>query len=327
MEDRALRRARHMPPPDGRGQAGWPWDPEPAGSEETRGTLREVPRITVVTPSLNQGAYLEEAIRSVLSQGYPNLEYVVMDGGSTDGTGAILAKYSDVLDRVESGPDGGQSAAINCAFEGATGDILCWLNSDDLLAEGALWAVATRLGGRARAMLIGDSGFFEESWSGVYQPDRRRPTWVEMAYDARTFPQPSVFWTADLWRVAGPLDENLFFAMDYDLWLRMRPLAHAEIYLDRVLSITRIHPRQKGRLALQEGREDEFANQRAFAAVRAARARGETRAGFLARIWWRRVRQAIRSRRASMVTGSSFHRAALRAALRGQATHSCSIAH
>lgn len=99
---------------------------------------RGLPRITIVTPSYNQGQFLERTIVSVLQQGYPNLEYIVMDGGSTDGSVDVIKKYQDRLTYWESGPDQGQSEAINKGFAKSSGEILGWLNSDDTLEPGAL---------------------------------------------------------------------------------------------------------------------------------------------------------------------------------------------
>ena len=106
----------------------------------------ELPRITVVTPSFNQAAFLETTIRSVLGQCYPNLEYLVMDGGSSDGSVEIIRRFESDLAHWVSARDGGQAAAINAAFARATGDILCWLNSDDFFLPGTLHRVAQWLG-------------------------------------------------------------------------------------------------------------------------------------------------------------------------------------
>ena len=102
----------------------------------------QFPRISVVTPSFNQGKYIRETIESVLSQNYPNLEYIVIDGGSTDSTLAVIDDYVDRLNYFVSEKDNGQSHAINKGFAQATGDIFCWLNSDDQFAPNALWSMA-----------------------------------------------------------------------------------------------------------------------------------------------------------------------------------------
>ena len=115
-----------------------------------------LPRITVVTPSFNQAPFLEQTILSVLGQCYPNLEYIVMDGGSTDGSREIIERYAPQLAYWQSQPDGGQAAAINAGFARATGEILCWLNSDDYFLPGALHRIARHVrcaNRRARADL------------------------------------------------------------------------------------------------------------------------------------------------------------------------------
>src|SRR5438067_5112001 len=113
-------------------------------------------KITVVTPSYNQGRYLEEAILSVLGQGYPDLEYLVMDGGSTDGSAEIIQRYDGDLAYWVSEPDGGQAAAINRGFEKATGDVLCWLNSDDMHLPGTIAWVAGHLRRGEPDLVFGD---------------------------------------------------------------------------------------------------------------------------------------------------------------------------
>ena len=126
------------------GKNGWPWTEEtvPAELEQTSGSL---PSISVVTPSYNQAAFLEETIRSVLLQGYPNLEYLVMDGGSSDGSVEIIKKYEKYLAYWTSQKDAGPSDAIRKGFEKATGSILAYLNSDDLYLPGTLHHLVNRL--------------------------------------------------------------------------------------------------------------------------------------------------------------------------------------
>lgn len=135
---RAPNLAELPPPPPGR--AGWPWTK--AAPPRPPLPTRDWPRVTIVTPSFNQADYLEETIRSVLLQEYPNLEYIVIDGGSTDGSVAILERYSPWLDHWVSEPDAGQSDAINKGLSRATGEWFNWINSDDCLLPGALAAIA-----------------------------------------------------------------------------------------------------------------------------------------------------------------------------------------
>jgi glycosyltransferase involved in cell wall biosynthesis len=126
------------------GKTGWPWDDAARVVMDTAGQVESQPRISIVTPSFNQAAYLEETIRSVLLQGYPNLEYMIIDGGSKDGSLGIIQKYAPWLAYWESTPDRGQAHAINKGFERATGEIITFQNSDDLYLPGA-FAEAARL--------------------------------------------------------------------------------------------------------------------------------------------------------------------------------------
>src|SRR5213592_2149932 len=120
------------------GKSGWPWTVESPQLTDTRPDGYPWPRISIVTPSYNQGQFIEETIRSVLLQGYPNLEYIVIDGGSTDESIAILRKYEKWIAHWVSERDKGQSEAINKGFAQATGEIFAWLNSDDVYERGAI---------------------------------------------------------------------------------------------------------------------------------------------------------------------------------------------
>ena len=128
-------------PRPGPGRSGWPWTEAPPPLPPTTVNGQAWPRITIVTPSFNQAQYLEETIRSVLLQGYPNLEYLVFDGGSTDGSVDILRRYDRFLDAWVSERDKGQSDAINKGLARCTGTIVNWLCSDDVLLPGALFRV------------------------------------------------------------------------------------------------------------------------------------------------------------------------------------------
>jgi glycosyltransferase involved in cell wall biosynthesis len=200
-----------------------------------------------VTPSYNQGRYLEATIRSVLLQHYPNLEYIVMDGGSTDQSVSIIRHYEPWLTSWTSGPDGGQSAAINDGFSKGTGEILAWLNSDDHYMPDALWTIATFAqthpegdvfsGGSERLDATGRS-------LGIFMPPGL--THLEMVrWPGHHLPQPSCFFRRRAWEKAGPLDETLYHLMDYDLWLRMSRVS-TFLRIEQVLSREVIHEKAKG---------------------------------------------------------------------------------
>lgn len=265
------------------------------------------PKISIVTPSYNQAQYLEETIRSVLLQNYPNLEYIIMDGGSTDGSVEIIKKYSKYLTYWESETDRGQSHAINKGFQRSTGEIMAWINSDDYYAENAFKIVAEKLGSNKKAMLIGSSIQIENDEKPLRVLDDRKPAWDAMVYDSRTFPQPSVFWTRALWDKAGPLDDSLYFLMDYDLWLKMRHETEQAIFVDNVLSYVNLHQDQKWKRAERSGTLDLFTKERASVSIRAAKMRSESPIFWLGKLWAYRFTLACKNKNWYLLKGSKYH--------------------
>src|SRR5262249_1995819 len=179
--------------------------------------------IAIVTPSFNQGAFLERTLASVLGQQYPRLEYVVQDGGSTDGTLAVLQRYRDQLTHWESVRDRGQAHAINLGFRRTTGDIMAYLNSDDLLFPGALAFVARYFAAHPQVDVVyGHRVIIDEQ-------DQEVGRWVLPPHEDEVLswtdpvPQETVFWRRRVWeRVGGAMDESFQFALDWDLLLRFR---------------------------------------------------------------------------------------------------------
>ena len=203
------------------------------------------PRISVITPSYNQGHFIEETIRSVLQQKYPNLEFSVFDGGSTDQTVGVLKKYSAQLSFWRSEKDGGQAAAINEGFRRATGDILCWLNSDDLHCANALSTVDGLLRDclDQPVVVYGGCEIFNH---GTPQTELRpaTPFSQKLLKTVDFIDQPSTFWTRKAWEIVGPLDESLHFGFDWEWFLRA---ANACRFMatEEVLSRYRIHQAHK----------------------------------------------------------------------------------
>lgn len=182
------------------------------------------PRITIVTPSYNQGRYLEETIRSVTEQGYPNLEYLIVDGASTDASLEIIRRYSDRVAWWVSEPDEGQAHAIHKGMERATGEVVNWINSDDVLLPGALERVARAYRDGAD-VILGSGLVFNESIrrpvdtfepAGWIYPDCLRFWDGEFRYH-----QPMTFVSAECYRAAGGLDPQMEYSMDYDLYCRI----------------------------------------------------------------------------------------------------------
>jgi glycosyltransferase involved in cell wall biosynthesis len=191
---------------------------------------RKWPKISVVTPNYNYGRYLEETIRSVLLQSYPNLEYIIMDGGSNDGSLEIIRKYEQWL-TWESKPDSGQSHAINKGLRLATGDIRTFLNSDDYYQPGTLAEIARRIdAAEHRYVVMGDSNQVNAQGKLIRVWKARTPSFYSLVFHYRlcriggivVMPnQPSVFWHRYVQEKLGYFREDLKFAFDYEYWLRM----------------------------------------------------------------------------------------------------------
>jgi glycosyltransferase involved in cell wall biosynthesis/GT2 family glycosyltransferase len=204
------------------------------------------PVISVVTPSFNQGTFLERTLRSVLDQNYPRLEFVVQDGGSSDGSAAILERYAGRLAHWESAADRGQAHAINLGFRHATGDILAYLNSDDLLLPGSLAYVANYFARHPETdvvyghRVIIDADDREVGRCVLPPHDDEFITWDDYV------PQETLFWRRRVWeRVGGRLDESFHFALDWDLILRFRKAGAKFVRLPRFLGAFRVQPEQK----------------------------------------------------------------------------------
>jgi glycosyltransferase involved in cell wall biosynthesis len=192
----------------------------------------KLPKITVLTPSFNQAKFIRATIDSVLSQDYPNLEYFVVDGGSTDDTVKILKSYGDKIKWV-SEQDRGQADAINKGFKMASGELLAYLNSDDIYLPGALRRVGEYYAKTGADWITGDcltidehGGTFTSDWliSG-YKRFLRLCTQLSTLWTLRTFdspfPQPSTFWSRRAYLKIGEFNDHYHYVMDYDYWLRM----------------------------------------------------------------------------------------------------------
>lgn len=222
---------------------------DPFGNiQKPRGVAHRLPRITIVTPSFNQADYLEECLDSVLSQGYPDLEYIVMDGGSTDGSVEIIRKYAKYLSYWQSQPDGGQYPAINQGFRRSSGEVMAWLNSDDRYWPGALKAVGEAFGGNSGLRwLTGRPSVIDGK--GTILDIQRLPSLTYADYLDRErdifLQQESTFWRRSLWEEAGgALDESLSLAADFELWLRFFR-SDQLCSTDRLLGAFRWHEGQK----------------------------------------------------------------------------------
>jgi len=187
--------------------------------------------VSIVTPSYNQAAFLEETICSVLEQDYEHLEYIIVDGGSTDGSLEIIQKYANRLAWWISESDKGQTDAINKGFAKAKGEIFAWLNSDDTYLKGAVSEAAAYLVTHPEAGAVyGDANLIDEQGSVIGKFPARQTDFGRLMRGYVHVPQQATFFRGDLWRKVGPLDPSFYFAMDYDLWVRLSKEAPLDYY-------------------------------------------------------------------------------------------------
>jgi len=209
-----------LPPPPP-GKTGWPWTEESRQLPDTMPDGSPWPRVSIVTPSYNQGEFIEETIRSVLLQGYPNLEYIIMDGGSTDGTVEIIRGYESHLAYWVSEPDEGQTQAINKGFRMCTGDLVAWQNSDDYYLPGAFEKIADAYEAREADVYFGHK--YNVNRDGhIVRPMCYTPySLTANVYEGSVIANQSAFWRRELFDRLGYLDQSLHYAMDYEFFLRL----------------------------------------------------------------------------------------------------------
>tara|TARA_R110002073_G_scaffold139640_6_gene289949 strand:- start:16128 stop:17198 length:1071 start_codon:yes stop_codon:yes gene_type:complete len=234
---------------------GWPWE----SSIERKAPLHasDLPRITVVTPSYNQGDFLEQTIRSVLLQDYPNLQYIVVDGGSTDQSHAILDKYNEHLSVVIREPDKGQSDAIAKGLALADGEFFNWINSDDLLMPGTLWELASRCRPKVDLYTFSVEVFGDDVKSYLMHNHNLSATAMLRA-DRYSFSQPGLWFRTKYIQDCGGIDRNLNYGFDWDLLVRYladNPNVH---YSTSVGARFRLHAESK--TVVEFAKQDEAAN-------------------------------------------------------------------
>ncbi|MBN1975115.1 MAG: glycosyltransferase [Sedimentisphaerales bacterium] len=212
----------------------------------------EYPKISIVTPSYNQAPYLEATLKSVLTQKYPNLEYIVMDGGSTDGSVEIIKRYADRLAHWESHPDKGQADAIYRGFEISSGNIFGFLNSDDILLPGSLSIVGQYFKDHPiEEWVVGGTIYIDKNGQRLYNRFHlpicnlgARISFKQLLFFGCTFNQPASFWRRDTFFALGGFDKTLQFCFDYDLYLRLSQRRKSG-RIKQFLACFRIHPMAK----------------------------------------------------------------------------------
>ncbi|MET4083626.1 glycosyltransferase involved in cell wall biosynthesis [Pedobacter sp. UYP30] len=213
---------------------GWPWN------EETNPAIYNEkinwPKITIITPSYNQSNFIEQTIRSVLLQNYPNLEYIIIDGGSTDHTKEILERYSPWISYWQSEKDGGQGNAINQGFSIASGDYYAWINSDDYYLPKTLKKVVEKFEHTQARFVYGYAREFLVK-QNCFKKLNKTIRLLDYTLRLPTLPQPSCFWANDIHQ---PIWEDLSCSLDYELWLRIVK-GNKKTQIKEVLSVANIH--------------------------------------------------------------------------------------
>ena len=239
-------------PPAPKGKTGWPWTEESPKLPEKMPDGSVWPRISIVTPSFNQAQFLEETIRSVLLQGYPNLEYMIIDGGSTDNSVEIIQKYAPWLSYWVSEPDRGQAHAINKGFSQTTGDIVAWINSDDYYLPGTFATVAQHMKGDESYWVIGVIEFVDKNnnISLISEPARRPKESIDRCFRINTsmdfhISQPGNFWAKKLLEEIGLLSEQYNYCMDLEWILRLLAMGYRPTLMTDKLARFRLHPTSK----------------------------------------------------------------------------------
>jgi glycosyltransferase involved in cell wall biosynthesis len=236
-----------LPPPN---KSGWPWTEETPQLPASMHDGTPWPLVSIVTPSYNQGQYIEETIRSVLLQGYPNLEYVIIDGGSRDDTTEIVKKYEPWLNYWVSEPDRGQSDAINKGFTKSTGRILNWLNSDDYLERNALALVAKAFAAADEDVgAVAGNGYFINTDGGIDQfrlpSEISRETFLRFSWDPGVgFHQPACFFSRDAWEFGGPLSLDLRYCLDTAFFIKLTERFRIQL-LPELIAYAHRHPSAK----------------------------------------------------------------------------------
>jgi glycosyltransferase involved in cell wall biosynthesis len=204
------------------------------------------PIISIVTPSFNQARFLEQTIRSVIAQDYPNLEYIIQDGASTDDSQLVLERYKSSLTYWTSAKDGGQANAINLGFVRTKGEIMAWLNADDLLLPGTLNYVANFFAMHPEVDIVYGHRIL------INEHNQEIGRWVLPPHNhhillwADYVPQETLFWRRNIWdRAGGYVDESYHFALDWELLLRFQAAKAKFVRLPRFLAAFRVHPEQK----------------------------------------------------------------------------------
>jgi len=209
----------------------------------------ELPLVSIVTPSFNQAPFLEETLCSILDQDYPRVELIVVDGGSTDGSLEIIERYAARLAHWVSEADLGQADAINKGFSLARGEIFAWLNSDDTYNPGALHDAMEYLATHPEiGMVYGSAYYIDAEGRRIGRYPARSTDYRGLRRGVNNVTQQAMFFRSTLWRMVGPLDPSFYYAMDYDLWVRIAAITPIAFH-NRFWANFRLHEGSKSMIA------------------------------------------------------------------------------
>lgn len=224
--------------------------------EASKPSMPDYPRITIVTPSFNQAAFLERTIRSVLDQNYANLEYIIVDGGSTDGSVEVIRRYADRLAWWVSEPDRGQTDAINKGLHRATGDWVAWQNSDDIYYPGAFHDLAAAAARHPEAgLIIGDMMLIDADDRPLRDIRYVKPTYKALLAEGMVLANQAAFWRRQAHTNIGLFTEDLHCSFDYDWFLRLTEHVEA-VHVGHIWGALRIHGETKTSLLAQRFQDE-----------------------------------------------------------------------
>jgi glycosyltransferase involved in cell wall biosynthesis len=208
---------------------------------------KDYPKISIITPSYNQGDFLEKTIISVLSQNYPNLEYIIIDGGSTDGSVDIIKKYQNKLFYWESVIDKGQSHAINKGFALSTGEWIAWQNSDDIYMPNSLFEIADIINRTSRHvnLLIANIYLIDENDLILSDLNYVKPTYMSILHEGMVLANQAAFWRREIFNTVGMINENLHYNFDYEWFIRILRNKNKARHLNKYVGALRMHNNTK----------------------------------------------------------------------------------
>jgi glycosyltransferase involved in cell wall biosynthesis len=209
--------------------------------------MQEKPIITIITPTFNQGKYIDRTIQSVIKQDYPHVQYIIVDGGSTDNTSEILNKYKDKIDKIICEPDEGQADALNKGLRYAKGEIIGWINSDDYYEKNIFEYVVNRFIINDYKWIIGNIKYHYQDTNKIIECRSPKITYNDLIKNPDIVKQQGAFFKRETLNEVGGWNKDLYMAMDYDLWLKLAKISEP-LMVQKSLAYYTIHKEQKSNI-------------------------------------------------------------------------------